>query len=678
MSVLSRYYELLTFVTIANGEVKEIDPDKPYTVVYYQDSRMLAQSTGLIRGVIGEPDVIVTIPLDAEDVNYATIISTRTIVSIDPYSFDAHFDNFNNWIGVEVAEHNCIQMRVKFVNAESIVMVEEGKTYEVGFIYKGNGGSNYITATGKVKSILRNTTKEAMPSHSNHFTNDIDYIVVFDFGEQLNSSIVSVNVIDIRVIKPYINPIRYDVGLLNELYTEVEAHKGYSIDRREYTHRSYTRYKEAYLKALEVITTNEANLTNAVLQSVLEDLKSAFGGLQDIDDEYDIVQYDKESHTLSCNESIYPVLLMGIGEDCIEVVSYTNFGSKRIKHINNTNELYVQWSGFEPITDRPKPDEDMVEQIRKEFFEVRPTLNHAMGSGQLFIMNCNMADLDLGIRVEVVESMGEEALISKLPSRMPLSSPATYIEGCNISNVYVSGYGVDTVSRYGNIVIRNSKFGDIIIGGCNSSLYDYEEGIGVEDMAIPTYHCDYLDMQMYSSDCDNLWCGGIGTKTSNVYLHIRGLCNIGTLYASGLNESLIHDVDIRIVTDTDEGLYLGIPEIEDFIGCDYNAAVSKLRVYNEGHIKHFSPAAFEIHTDSEIITSEETPLPAIVVEFAKTAVIDEFYKAYSKGELLPDKELKICCPKILMNEYDRPTTEETPDSEDTGDILVDGTEESLD
>ena len=67
MSVLSRYYELLTFVTIANGEVKEIDPDKPYTVVYYQDSRMLAQSTGLIRGVIGEPDVIVTIPLDAEE-----------------------------------------------------------------------------------------------------------------------------------------------------------------------------------------------------------------------------------------------------------------------------------------------------------------------------------------------------------------------------------------------------------------------------------------------------------------------------------------------------------------------------------------------------------------------------------------------------------------------------------
>ena len=123
MSVLSRYYELVTFVTIANGEVKEIDPDKPYTVVYYQDDRMLSQSTGLIRGVVGEPKYIVVVPLDAEDVNYATLINTSTIISIDSYSFDAHFDNFNNWIGVEVTEHNAIQMRVKFVNAESIVMV---------------------------------------------------------------------------------------------------------------------------------------------------------------------------------------------------------------------------------------------------------------------------------------------------------------------------------------------------------------------------------------------------------------------------------------------------------------------------------------------------------------------------------------------------------------------------
>lgn len=661
MSVLSRYYELLTFVTIANGEVKEINPDTPYTIVYYQDSRMLSQSTGLIRGIIGEPKYIVTIPLDAEDVNYSTIINTSSIVSIDPYSFDAHFDDFNNWIGVEVAEHNCIQLRVKFVNAESIVMVEQGKTYEVGFISSGNGGRNYVTATGKVKSILRNTTKEAMPSHMNHFTNDTDYIIVFDFGEQFGSSIISVNVVDIRVIRPYIDPIKYSIELLNELHTEVEAHKGYHIDKREYTYRSYSAYKEAYTKALEVLTTNGALLTDTIIHTALENFRSAHTALQDTDDEYDIVEYDKDNNMVRCNESIYPVVLIGRGDKCADLIHYTNFGSRRVTHIKDTTKLEIYWSGLEPRpNDKPAPDENIIAQVRNNLFRNNPEIDmhgKLRNKGNIFIIDCNGLEcLDLGIKVIVTESMGEEAIISKYPSKLPLVSPTAIVRNSTIRDVFVSGFSSDAISRNAHLTIIDSDITDITVGSCLATTYADEQLKDIK-AKIPYIGCKDAVVNLYSTRCENIWCGGIQTRTFSTCLNVVGKCNINTIYASGITD-YIRDTDIRV---TNLDMPDNIANIDTIVACAHDATIDKVSMRIKGKVREIIAGAYQSHILAKVIKPSNSP--AISIEVACIGCIDKLYKGYSKGEELPKDWISIVCPQILQNEYTAPIIPEEPEPE---------------
>lgn len=658
MSVLSRYYELLIFVTIANGEVKEINPDTPYTIVYYQDSRMLSQSTGLIRGIIGEPKYIVTIPLDAEDVNYSTIINTSSIVSIDPYSFDAHFDDFNNWIGVEVAEHNCIQLRVKFVNAESIVMVEQDKTYEVGFISSGNGGRNYVTATGKVKSILRNTTKEAMPSHMNHFTNDTDYIIVFDFGEQFSSSIISVNVVDIRVIRPYIDPIKYSIELLNQLQLTVDTYKSFQIDWRDFTHRSYVKYEKALLQALTVLTTNQATITNNMIRDALDNLKAAYDGLHDTENEYDIIEYEKDGNVLLCNESIYPVIIKGAGNNCVEVIYYTNFGSSRHLHIDNSDTLEVVWSGYDP--DRypqcPPPDENIIAEVRKGIVHYIPESDLYPENCRLFIMNCNLHEVNLGMRVEYIDSnIGDKFLVAKFKNKLPLASPVVYIKGSEITDLRVSGYTLDSVSMYGNVTLKSCHIENVLIGG--SSAVPFTET--VQDYQYPYPNCFDTTIVIDDSTCDYVTCGGNETRTDKVTLEIIGATNIGYLNTGGIINSHTSAIKVNIKEMIETK---GVPEIRDLYICSgKHNTVKNISIYSEGIIDCIMVG--DITEESSCVIESLSPNPAVNIELAKGGIVSEIRRGYSNGELVPYDYVSTAYPAVLSDEFaiiEEPPTEEPP------------------
>lgn len=658
MSVLSRYYELLTFVTIANGEVKEINPDTPYTIVYYQDSRMLSQSTGLIRGIIGEPKYIVTIPLDAEDVNYSTIINTSSIVSIDPYSFDAHFDDFNNWIGVEVAEHNCIQLRVKFVNAESIVMVEQGKTYEVGFISSGNGGRNYITATGKVKSILRNTTKEAMPSHMNHFTNDTDYIIVFDFGEQFSSSIISVNVVDIRVIRPYIDPIKYSIELLNELQRTVDTYKSFQIDWRDFTHRSYVKYEKALLQALMVLNTNQATLTNNTIMDALDNLKAAYDGLHDTEKEYDIVEYDKDNNVLLCNESIYPVIIKGNGKNCVEVIYYTNFGSRRHMHINNSDILEVMWSGYDPYrySRYPSPDENIISEVRKDIVLHISTSKSYPENCRLFIIDCNLPEVNLGMRIEYVDSnIGDKFMIAKFKNKLPLASPVVYIEDSEITDLRVSGYTLDSVSMHGNVTLKKCCVENVLIGG--SSAAPFTEAVQANHHPYP--NCFDTTVVIEDSTCNYITCGGNDTKTDKITLEIIGDTNIGYLNTGGIINSYTSAVKVHIKESTETK---GVPEIRDLYICSgKHNTVKNISIYSEGIIDCIMVG--DITEESSCVIESLSPNPSVNIELAKGGIASEIRRGYSNGELVPYEYVSTTYPAVLSNEFaiiEEPPTEELP------------------
>lgn len=354
MSILAKHYKLIDKLVIANNETVNINPDTPYTVTYLISDRDCAQITGIIRGVMsGDIHTIVVIPLDAEDVNFATVIDTYKITKISSYNFQAHFENFNNWIGVEVAEKSRIDLRVRYTSGESIVAVEQGNTYNISYVEKVDGKVSLIEGTGKIKSIIRSTTKEALPQHINYFTNDIDYILVVDFANSNYASDVrSINVTEIRSIALALTDdmlISVDKSELNVLILSCNSFK-----KDDYAHASWDRLMSALVFGGQV--NSNANATQEDVEKAIDMINKAIDDLKSIDDEYDLVEYDKESNTLYCHESYHQVLIKGkLDGEYNEIYYMTNFGSHKV--VAAARDLNIVWasSGVDIARRKPRP-----------------------------------------------------------------------------------------------------------------------------------------------------------------------------------------------------------------------------------------------------------------------------------------------------------------------------------
>lgn len=502
MHILEKYYDLLTEITIANNEVVTIDPDKPYTIVYLVDDRQCAQVTGIIRGVLGESKLIVTIPLDADNVNLANIIETERIVKIIPYSFQAHFENFNNWIGVEVSEKSRIDLRVKFVGGESIVSVEQGSTYNIGYVSKKDGVINYITGTGTVRSIIRSTTKETMAEHINHFTNDIDYILVVKMDDI--DDLQSINVIDIRTISLVYNipSVSVDKSKLNDAILGATA---LNLDEKLYTHKSY----DAYLRALNSAYKVQINTiaTSQDVTTAVDNLNKAVFDLKLLANEVDLITYVKDTNTLYCDESAYQIVVEGIDISDAKfnkIKFFTNFGTE--KEIVVPGGLNVFWSHFGENVDTALDKSDKIKDFNG--FIKRPY--------NLIFEKANLAEVYLGYRARA--TITKDGITNYRNNTVKVEFNET-----TATNVYGGGYGNNYLSAGNIITFQNRCKIDTVYAGNMIPLNGRDENIIAEKSC---------RISIMNSEVKTLYAGGVNNYSESVEIHINS-SSVHTAFLTG-------------------------------------------------------------------------------------------------------------------------------------------------
>ena len=514
MHILEKYYNLLTEIKIANNEVVTIDPDKPYTVVYLIDGRTCTQVTGIIRGVKGEDKLIVTIPLDADNVNLANIIETSTITKITEYSFEAHFENFNNWIGVEVAERSRIDLRVKFTGGENIVSVEQGNRYSIGYVEKVNGVINYVTGIGTIRSIIRSTTREAMPQHINHFTNDIDYMLVVKFDDV--DDLKSINVIDIRHII-----LAYTVDEASTIDTEplrdlIAAANEAVVDPNLYLHRTYDAYLRALNDAYRLLAASKIYEEDVTM--AYNNLKRAMDGLLLKADEKDLITYSKKDNTLYCDESGCQILIEGIMESEArfnKIKFFTNFGTE--KEIVAPDGLNVFWSHY---------GDNVEEALAKS--------NGVKFTGfvrEPFYLVCNRASLgEVYLGYKAQETINTNGI-----KNYRANSVKAAFNNCYVNNIYAGGYGLGYISS-GNMIQVNASDVGCIYGGSM---------IPIEDRNKEQINERSCRISIMNSSVRTAYTGGVNSHSDMVELHLNSV-RAESIYLTGKDYAVTYGAAVVI------------------------------------------------------------------------------------------------------------------------------------
>ena len=643
MSILAKHYKLIDKLTIANNEIVNIDPDTPYTVVYLITDRDCAQITGIIRGVMsGDSHTIVVIPLDAEDVNFATIIDTYKITKVSPYTFQAHFENFNNWIGVEVAEKSRIDLRVRYINGESIVPVEQGKTYNITYVEKVDGKINLVEGTGRIRSIIRSTTKEELPQHINYFTNDIDYILVVDFANSNYSSDVrSINVTEIRSIALALEDsslTTVDKSELNILILQCN-----SFNCSLYAHATWDAFMKELVNAGNVNA--NANATQEEVQDAIDRLNKAIESLKPLSDEYDLVEYDEETNTVYCHESKYQVVVCGRMDGEFNDIKYmTNFGTQKM--ITAKRLLNIVWasSGTDIARRKPRPE-------GWKFFVQDP-------ANLLVVDGATVDNVYLGHRIihdkDDPEKIVDNSIIFKA-------------EKSGINNLFLGGLDTDHVGTgnkaflyavagaedyfniYGkwqliggeeddmnNLANKLKNNTQVFMGSCldeESCMEDPET-----NMLLNIVRCNLKEVYLgginsyskfnecaiYRSEILNLYASGIGTESEveGSACNIKD-CHIGDIHyiADG---AVIHSTSISIKSSLIDNLVVGGDEDD---------------------------------TDTKFVTTYTKPDGTVednklMLLMAEGTIVDELSLGYSEGEKISMDNIVVTKDILVRNDYD--------------------------
>ena len=606
MPILSKYYDLITEITIANDEVVTIDPNKPYTITYLIGQRDCAQATGIIRGVINDVETIAVISLDAENVNFSTTIITKDIIKVGEYAFNAHFKDFNNWIGVEVNETSRIDLRLRYTGGECIVPVSVCDLYDISYVTKVNGNIELTEGTGKIVSIVRSTTKEAMPSHINHFTNDIDYQLVVDFGEKNASNKVSINVIDIRDIALHnsinsVDTTEYDKQL-KDIYTNYI--EGNNRDYM-YTTESYNVLKDAFYNArmhldsdVYFIVDDVEKLMNPVTEAV-ENLKLA-------ENEYDLITYDKNTNTINCHDSLCQVYIEECECECIKVSYFTNFGTKKTIFVKN-NATLIWDDGEEYNVDKPNP----------EYFR---TINNSPAS--LVIEGVTLNDVYLG------HSNDNEGIVVMIDKET------------KIANLYAGSKNTAKCSGSGNriTIVNKCEIGALYAGSDCVTIAE-----PVEDNAI--------QLIINNSTIDELYMGGNNNITRRAVANISNDSTIGQYYGTGTGS------DIRsAVTDCSVGYFYG-SEVTDIISIADNAeSNTQLVSMSDSKAENVILGGKEAIGGSKLNDTEPgdpnnphiTSNVILLLQLADNSTVNNLKIGYSEGNKIDKSHIKVTIPKVTI------------------------------
>lgn len=656
-SILANYYDILTEIIIANGTKVKIDPDKPYTVTFYRDDRTIGQSTGIIRGVIGETHTIVMIPLNKENVNYATIIDTYKIEDIKTYTFNAHFTEFNNWVGVEVAENQSIDVRIKYATGESIVRVETGITYEVSYVTSTNGEMYLKSGFGKVISISRSATREYMPNyHAGHFSNRTDYIIQFDFGETNKSCIESVNVLDIRTIRTYVEaPVPVDRSELKTLIAiEEQMHR---LDTPElYVYHTFDHYKDAMMRAYAVIHNDKS--TEDDIDGALCDLKNAITNLRLEAYDKDLIEFNAEKGILYLNESKMPVRIVGSEFEEYQVVHYfTAFGSpKKLCVPNNISVFYtypsVDFENIKPIT--PEEKTPMCQDCLDTIQEFRAKHTYA----NIIVENARLGSVYLG------RSYGYSSIPDKdgnMVAITPDGSPFLYGSVYNkakfinshINELYLGGASKNTISDGAIVNIEGCEVTSIFGGSFSEEDQVFVEGEETLDTPkdLPVYETSTINIK--NSTVDTVYCTGVRNFSSNSCVIIDGRSTIKNIYGV-THGSLANNPTISInhnsIVDNIVGLETGSKLTGKLdISLSNSAKVNKVTVGAE------QPEwGWFVEPEPEDDQDERKHMVNITLSMASE--IGTIVRGYNGSNQVKDELVQITIPqcKIGDNAFDTP------------------------
>lgn len=640
MSILAKHYKLVDKLVIANNEIVNIDPDTPYTVTYLISDRDCAQITGIIRGVMsGDAHTIVVIPLDAEDVNFATIIDTYKITKISSYNFQAHFENFNNWIGVEVAEKSRIDLRVRYTTGESIVSVEQGSTYNISYVERVDGKINLVEGTGKIKSIIRSTTKEELPQHINYFTNDIDYILVVDFANSNYASDVrSINVTEIRSIALAIDTelTTVDKTELNQLILACN-----SYNKCDYAHASWDCFMSALVNAGNV--NSNANATDEDVAKAIERLNKAIEGLKAIADEYDLVEYDESTNTLYCHESKYQVVVTGKMDGELNEIQYmTNFGSQ--KAFMAKRDLNIVWasSGTDIARRKPRPK-------GKKFFIQDPA--------DLIVQdNATIDNVYLGHKIVKDPTDPEKVLDNSIIFKA---------NRCGINNLFFGGLDIDHVGT-GNKAFLFSVAGASdyfnIYGKWHNIGGDYEE-----DMQTRFKNNTIVFM---GSCLDEESC--MEEPESDMLLNVVK-CNLKQVYMGGINSYSKFCQCAIYKSEIWELFGSGVGSESETLGAAYNISqshIANLTYIADDAVVHSTSAMLKSSVVDKIImgATDDNPNSKLIVTDTKDdgteetnklvlllsegTVVDELHLGYSEGLPISTDNITVTRDILVKNDYD--------------------------
>lgn len=643
MSILAKHYKLVDKLTIANNEIVNIDPDTPYTVVYLISDRNCAQITGIIRGVMsGDSHMIVVIPLDTEDVNFATIVDTYKITKVSPYTFQAHFENFNNWIGVEVAEKSRIDLRVRYINGESIVPVEQGKTYNITYVEKVDGSINLIEGTGRIRSIIRSTTKEELPQHINCFTNDIDYILVVDFASSNYSSDVrSINVTEIRSIALALEDSSITTVDKSELAVAIAAYS--TLDESLYAHASWDEFVRAYANAGRVNA--NPNATEEEVNSAIAKLNEAVENLQLLSDEYDLVEYDEETNTLYCHESPYQVVVTGRLDGEFNDIKYmTNFGTQKM--IEGKRSLNIVWasSGTDIARRKPRPK-------GKKFLVQDPA--------SLYITDGATID-NIYLGHKIIHDPDD-------PEKIIDNSIIFKAEKCGINNLFFGGLDTDHPGT------RNKVFLYSVAGAEDFfNIYGKWQAIGAEEEAetnleakLKNNTCVFMGscldegscmveaesdmlLNVVRSNLKEIYCGGINSyaKYNSCAIYKSEILN---LYTSGIGtESEV------------AGAYYNISEshIGNIVYIATGSVIHSTSVKTKSSlVDKILIGAYEEDTDSMFRFTDPKPDGSsadnkLMLLMSEGTVVNELMVGYSGGEKIPLDYIVVTKDILVKNDYD--------------------------
>lgn len=645
-SILAEYYDLLTEIIIANGSKIKIDPDIPYTVTFYQDDRTLAQSTGIIRGIIGETHVISMIPLNKENSNYATIIDTYKIESIKTYTFNAHFTDFNNWVGVEVTENQSINMRIKYGGGESIVTVEQNKLYDVSYVTSANGEKYLTNGIGRVVSILRNAVRSAMPiNHSGHLTNPQDYIIQFDFGQDNFSDIKAVNVLDIRVIREYI-PAKLPVDSSElKIFVSIEEQM-HRLDQPElYVHHTFDKYKDAMMRAYAAI--RNPDITEQQLTRLTDELKRAVDGLRLVAYDKDLIEYDEEKNILYCNESPMTLVILGTEFDYQIVKYYTAFGARKKLRIKKNVSLFYTYAhvDYDNISLKQDPE---YEKLCPECLEIANKFKANHEQCSIIAVNASFGSVFLGKSfgyADIVDKDGNNYAVRPDGTTFLYGACPTYarFNNCTIEQFFLGGATKNTISDGNKAYFKSCHVALAYCGSYNDEFVtdgasELEETIKDE---LITYDRGSLDIS--DSTFEMISCTGIDSSTDIITLDIHGQSKIGRICGAFHGSKLNHaDIFIRhmsrvnsvnILYDESEITGLFLLRLSDFS--------------NIGNVLVGAEAAGASHF-KELIDNKVM----VSINLSDHSFIDNIKRGYDGETLVPKEKVLIDIPTCKVNHTD--------------------------